>query len=123
MSIETTRLLDAAKQALESLENYDGQTWEETKEAITSLRQAIATEESLATQEPVATTAADHAIGEIGYCKFHAAVPYDTKLYIHPQPKREWVGLTDEERKKIAYNTAELLVARQIEAKLKEKNT
>lgn len=40
----------------------------------------------------------------------------------HP-PKRTWVGLTLEERKKIAYNTAEMQVARQIEEKLKEKNT
>jgi hypothetical protein len=67
------------------------------------------------------------------------------KLYTHPQPKREpvidksaairiatalgwepkreWIGLTDEEVKKIAYNSIEVKVARAIEAKLKEKNT
>ena len=45
----------------------------------------------------------------------------DTKLYTTP-PQRTWVGLTDEEVKKIAYNTAERKVAKDIEAKLKEKN-
>ena len=37
--------------------------------------------------------------------------------------QRGWVGLTDEEVKKIAYNNIEVKVARAIEAKLKEKNT
>jgi len=43
--------IEAMKQALEALEDYENQTWEETKESITSLRQAIAELES---QEPVA---------------------------------------------------------------------
>ena len=48
--------------------------------------------------------------------------------YTHPQPKREWVGLTDEERNQILvdaipnnYNDKKIVEA--IEAKLKEKNT
>jgi len=50
-------------------------------------------------------------------------------LYTHPQPKREWVGLTDEE---IDATLIDLLrqnksgavtISRAIEAKLKEKNT
>ena len=39
------------------------------------------------------------------------------------EDKREFVGLTDDEVKKIAYNSIEVKVARAIEAKLKEKNT
>ena len=43
----------------------------------------------------------------------------------HPQPKREWVGLTDEEREELMdnYDVASPDYARAIEAKLKEKNT
>jgi len=51
-------------------------------------------------------------------------------LYTAPQPKREWVGLTDEEvseiiGKEIGFNSCfgpEESFARAIEAKLKEKN-
>ena len=39
-------MIEVLKQALEALENYENQTWEETKESITSLRQAIAELES-----------------------------------------------------------------------------
>ena len=39
-------------------------------------------------------------------------------------PKREWVGLTDEEVMEIAFNfDVPSLVVRTVEAKLKEKNT
>jgi hypothetical protein len=37
-------------------------------------------------EEPVATTAADHIKGEIGFCQFHADVPNGSKLYTHPAP-------------------------------------
>jgi hypothetical protein len=56
----------------------------------------------------------------------------DTQGYLSDQPKREWVGLTDEEIKKISKkhkwhesNVAPHLmpVFRSLEAKLKEKNT
>ena len=33
--------IELMKQALEALNNYDGQTWEETREVVKSLRQAI----------------------------------------------------------------------------------
>lgn len=36
---------------------------------------------------------------------------------------KPWVGLTHEEVKKIAYNNIEVKVARDIEAKLREKNS
>ena len=67
--------------------------------------------------------------------------PEHTALYTHPQPKREWVGLTDEEMRelekqfeaeRVRTSDEEYLVIypadywrwqRAIEAKLKEKNT
>ena len=56
------------------------------------------------------------------------ALPIGTKLYTHPQPKREWVGLTDEE---IDQGQKESWVTKQAwesavwwaEAKLRERNT
>ena len=45
-----------------------------------------------------------------------------TPLYTAP-PKREWVGLTDEEIEYIADSEWEEAFVRMIEAKLKEKNT
>ena len=53
--------------------------------------------------------------------------PEHTAFYTHPQPKREWVGLTDEELSDI-YNSTDWNInedwdyERAIEAKLKEKN-
>lgn len=54
----------------------------------------------------------------------------DTQGYLAAQPKREWVGLTDDEvdalRKSVnphhSFEQGALLFARAIEAKLKEKN-
>ncbi len=46
-----------------------------------------------------------------------------TPLYDHPQPKREWVGLTDEEIDGIVKNTRWHELIKATEAKLKEKNT
>ena len=50
----------------------------------------------------------------------------DTQGYLSDYPKREWVGLTDEEILKsewaIGANDVLLNFARAIEAKLKEKN-
>ena len=46
-------------------------------------------------QEPVAITAANHVAGEIGYCKFHMALPSGTNLYTSPPAQRK--PLTDEE--------------------------
>jgi hypothetical protein len=51
-------------------------------------------------------------------------------LYTHQQPKREWVGLTEDEIALLcgecaasAHNWNDISFARAIEAKLKEKNT
>ena len=57
-----------------------------------------------------------------------------TKLYTNPQPKREWVGLTDEDRQAAFESLPDMLdgflkkwgwlhFSKAIEAKLKEKNT
>jgi hypothetical protein len=45
------------------------------------------------------------------------------RLAGHPLPEREWVGLTDEETAELVHRYAFYELTRQIEAKLKEKNT
>jgi hypothetical protein len=76
---------------------------------------------TLPVQEPVATSAADHIAGEIGYCQFHAVVPNGSNLYTTPQ--RPWVGLTFAEICECENTYYLHKFARAIEAKLKEKNT
>ena len=100
-------------------------------------RKAIATEESSATQEPVAWM---HPSGGVLQ---HLTTglernAYTIPLYTHPQPKREWVGLTNEEIIDVNMSTVTKLIdepivcdtdsnivqfGKAIEAKLKEKNT
>jgi hypothetical protein len=59
----------------------------------------------------------------------HYPTVHTIPLYTHPQPKIEWVGLTDEELKPIcdenyiAYGAYTVDFIKAIEAKLKEKNT
>ena len=184
--------IEVMKQALEALETcmYPQQ---KQIQAITSLRQAIALEESLVAeakkQEPVAwmydwtsdegefiqdwTTSMAETLRDTGktiitnvrplystpkvihkplqhfgeipmaWCRWSedlgkwmythrqpteelAWIP----LYTHPQPKREWVGLTEDEIALLcgecaasAHNWNDISFARAIEAKLKEKNT
>jgi hypothetical protein len=160
-------MIEAMKQALEALENnrqthhYCEDSWyscpkhedgcandsegdecncgadkanAEIDSAITSLRQAIAEAEK---QEPVGEVINDR--GDVDYISY--VPPIGTNLYTHPQPKREWVGLTDEEMRelekqfnaeRVRTSDEEYLVIypadywgwqRAIEAKLKEKNT
>ena len=95
---------------------------EKVLKAITSLRQAIAKAEK---QEPVGH--ADLGIDNIYLFndQEQRVIPEGRQpLYTHP-PKREWVGLTDEEIKQIAIDTPidGMRFARALEAKLKEKNT
>ena len=92
--------------------------------ACVGIRQAIAEAEK---QEPVAVVQdldevkRKHLVYECGF-------DWKDPLYTHPQPKREWVGLTPEEIDNIEFaglatpkEKRELV--RAIEAKLKEKNT
>ena len=92
--------IKAMKQALEALE-YDTRLETEygINSAITILRQAIAEAEK---QEPVAWRYQD-ARGHYRYVTHRPDVAWAPNdilkpipLYTHP-PKREWVGLTDEQ--------------------------
>jgi hypothetical protein len=81
-------------------------------EAITAIKEALAQ-----TQEPVALV--------IDGVLVKSALPekYTGHLYTTP-PQRTWVGLTDEEVRKICVNEwGGYEQCRAIEAKLKEKNT
>ena len=109
------------QQALEALESdpisHAGLV--NRKQAITALRQAL--EE----REPVCWTVADGWVyandtSQVGTSKEVNWEP----LYTAPQ-KREWVGLTDEEKAELdaEYGDDTLAHLDAIEAKLKEKNT
>jgi len=108
--------------------------------AMTNIGQAIAEAEK---QEPVAWRNAAIRIGEElssvgpnGYYDMTAQQWIDWAMEQEPkgktslpQPKHEWVGLTDEEINKLRYKKdwtapwTDMTFARAIEAKLKEKNT
>jgi hypothetical protein len=140
--------IEVMKQALEALElhakQYPHMQKGYTVDAITSLRQAIAEAEA-EKQEPVAWVdllkAAEQIVKDkFLYKRFIDGTPLANDIpcwmadfvqqYTHPQPKREWVGLTDEEigseyvRFGIqgGFNRFEYAV-KALEAKLKEKNT
>ena len=116
---------EAMKLALEALESdpisHAGLVIR--KQAITILRQALETE-----QEPVAHI--DHRIHGWPDCfVIRADPPHTSPLYLS-LPKREWVGLTDEEKSDLWcestgrdwVNEDTHVFADAIEAKLREKN-
>lgn len=153
---ETDKTIEAMKQALEALESGPAH-WEseqpDHEAAITVLRAAI-TEASMQRltdvqqemeQEPVAfmwdyKRLDGHVETKAIFAHHYKTSPGDlayvlkgrdaTPLYTHP-PRREWVGLTDEEVQTIwkdatgcgdpSHDDEDLV--RAIEAKLKEKNT
>jgi len=113
--------IEAMKQALEALEHSHATEpmWKTPiKNAIASLRQAIAEAEK---QEPVAFRCGDAIV--------HIKPPVYGNT--HPQPKREWVGLTDEEIAELHHEIKVRLMGtfkiediyRAVEAKLRSKNT
>ena len=115
--------IEAMKQALKVLE-YPGPSWIDGRQAaITSLRQAI---EQADKQEPVAWIFKPnrellwpHEIERKNSLELNEYVP----LYFHTHPNREWVGLTDEEKRKITRKTKKGIIPYKIiEAKLKQKN-
>ena len=79
--------------------------------AITAIKEALAQP----AQEPVALV--------IDGVLVKSALPekYTGHLYTAP-PQREWVGLTDEEINKCAEAQDPIWIAKNVEAKLKEKN-
>ena len=120
---------EAMKLALEALNQATGMCAERTStrkdidEAIQALRQALAQPE----QEPVCTKIEGNQFDTFKV-RYEDAVklkdlPVGTKLYTAP-PKREWVGLTDEEEIELDETYGDdfnaYIDAR--DAKLKEKN-
>ena len=119
--------IEAMKQALEALKecnSYLGSP--DLDEPIATLRQAI---EQAEKQEPVAW------VTDLEFDSETELIPARRKgklgtdgmdIPLYAQPRREWVGLTDEEVQFVyadsGYNDIEMFAAA-IEAKLKEKNT
>jgi hypothetical protein len=124
-----TDLRKAAQQALEALE-FDRFMPEDethryyTKKAITALRTALAMHQvsEFAQQqqqaEPVAWMDREGDLYKMPEIKNWA--PPHVLLYTAP-PQRQWVGLTDEDCKRMS--AGDKLVAMWAEAKLKEKNS
>jgi hypothetical protein len=126
---------EAMQMALEALEDANDVARMEFSdedyysEAINALRQALETE-----QEPVAWMCSDFNLMHRGYSRFSPTRQgeWNIPVYTAP-PKREWVGLTDEEIQDLGYLSEKFDAsnsewfdrwgfARAIEAKLKEKN-
>ena len=122
---------EAMQIALHALEANLG-NWAAKTKAVEVLRQALETE-----QEPVAWTNSldfDDDDQEIIAAKDKGKLgTSNCDIPLYATPKREWVGLTDEEMREcaqamnaepLAEGWTELIkLARAIEAKLKEKNT
>ncbi len=99
--------IEAMKQIVKEAVYHRGGYWIVPEKEFESLRQAIAEAEK---QEPVAlmvvngeisykSTDDDQSFGmwcPVNYDSSHS-FPDGTKFYTRPQPKREWVGLTDEQ--------------------------
>jgi hypothetical protein len=137
MEINGMTLIEAAKQALEALEEAHPKPYNESVishvEAITALRTAI---EAAEKQEPVAWAVFegwnahdlylpqeyDEALKMAGYKGDHAQVK---PLYTTPLAQRQWVGLTDEEVREIhrlSFGKDVAISTGLTEAKLKEKH-
>ena len=133
-------MIEVLKQALEALKEYvdvvvsvnDPNDWrtvadggKPAREAITSLRQAIAELES---QEPVAWLRTSGIGSPVVTNEMFNAYPemrwsFETPLYTHP-PQRTWVDLTSEDWNEIFDNALNKVEAIKLtKAKLKEKNT
>jgi hypothetical protein len=129
--------IEAMKQALEAFCFMPNEivTQRGVQVAMSSLRQAIAEADHIEQhlEMPVAWFTGrfwtDAAHGR-NLCEVvHNAIPIaGAPLYTHPQPKREFVGLTNEEINKLRYKKdwtapwTDMTFALAIEAKLKEKN-
>lgn len=127
--------IEAMKQSLKAMQNAKGKiysdfaAYKEVESAIKVLEGAI---EEAEKQEPVAEVEAD---GVMRFKPTSRKYKVGDKIYLHPQPKREWVSLTGEELDRVIekhaggsdwsddeYDSA-VSFARDYEDKLKEKNT
>lgn len=127
-------LREAALMALEFLEALGNNHWLDRRATIASLRSALEQREHepVAWSYEVSTTMMDHGYDGWTYriTNYKPNVPAGsirslTPLYAAP-PKREWKGLTDEEIEDCwdgYLSDYQLQMIREIEAKLKEKNT
>jgi hypothetical protein len=113
-------MIDAMKKGLEALQGSGYYDTTQQREAITALRQAIAEAE-----KPVAKVVLTDTIGLPLLQWLDLDRQFDFKggefLYTAP-PKRQWVGLTDQEIWE-ADGLDDLVWGRNIEAKLRERNT
>ena len=123
-----TDLRKAAEMALEALHNIDQSN---NDDAIEALRQALAEPANSTTDfvEPKASSQTEQEplvwMNKYGHVASFQNEEYKDPLYTAP-PKREWVGLTDEEIDAAvkSCNTLDTYkYFRAIEAKLKEKNS
>lgn len=121
-------MIEAMKQMVEALERYDI----DYEDRLPIIRAGYKAIEEAEKQEPVAWRLTPRYEDSDGFFDFtdseETAQHIEKKgwsvqpLYTHP-PKREWVGLTDEEYTELWGMKPDLLnFFRKIEAKLKEKN-
>ena len=123
---------EAMQMALELIEPIAHNSTDDPRgkayEAITALRQALEQPESLdlskftpANQQQMREWLADGSFAQRAIDTMFSLSEEITALYTAP-PKREWVGLTDEDE--IPWDGVDAKsFAKAIEAKLKEKNT
>ena len=115
-ALESSRVFVTTR---EKIKHPEGTEWYDN--CITVLRQAI---EQAEKQEPVAwsytNTQGRDVIIRGNVAPYEAPYEDATPLYTHP-PKREWVGLTDEEAAE-CWNSSAVTTWKNIEAKLREKN-
>jgi hypothetical protein len=106
---------EALKKALEAYKYWGGKPLPTLElQAINAIKEALAHPET----EPVAIRLSNGVIDVLG----GALVPIGTLLYT-TSPKREWVGLDDEDMKELRDANFDLLYgARWAERKLREKN-
>ena len=122
-------MIEVLKQALEALEPFGTPRWagsgvDKANQAIASLHQAI---KELESQEPVAWIAPRYEGGHENLEVVDEREFGAFRVYTAP-PQRTWQGLTDEEvnnaikEKNITPLFTYRMIARAIEAKLKERN-
>ena len=115
--------IEAMRQALEALESVYGKG-KKCNAAITILRKTIE-------QQTAYKPKWYHGVDVNGCNRFYhhdevRPAEFNTPLYTHP-PKREWQGLTDNERMELAVKTGAMSAdwlpfMEAVEKKLKEKN-